>query len=100
MPESGEEGELTRKDTGLYRKEWDILAGLTAKHCGIYANLWDLFWPENTMEHTSKSKTELKYTAITSCASTACQKSGVMEGKYTKIAQIFHQVMYAQPQTN
>ena len=37
--------------------------------------------------------TELNCTAIRSCACTACQKDGVIEGKSTKIAQILDQVI-------
>ena len=45
------------------------------------------------MEPMEQSNTELNFTAIRSCACTACQKSGVIEGKYTKIAQILDEVI-------
>ena len=60
----------------------------------------DLCWPGEAMEHTSTTTTELKCTAMRSCACTGCQKSGVIEGKSTKIAQILDElIMHSHIQT-
>jgi len=60
----------------------------------------DFCWPGKAMEHNGTTKTELKCTAIRSCACTAGQKSGFIEGKSTKIAQILDEVTDTQPNTD